>query len=142
MAKQTLPVIAGVKAFIKKDNKFLIVKAHINDDLYFWDLPGGKVDFGESPFDALRREVKEEVFLDVEIKEPLGIWWFFKEIDGGQVVCSTFLCIPTSTNIDITKNPGVDDIREFRWVTKQEFLTGDYKVSDESLMRLIAEMKL
>ncbi len=129
-------VFAAVKALIKEDDKFLIIKQVIGDSV-FWDLPGGRVDYGESPFETLHREVKEEIHLDVEIIRCLGMWWFFRN-DEKQVICTTFLCKPKHNNIDITKNPMDDEtIEEFKWVTKEEFLNGSYNVSHESFRELV-----
>ncbi len=76
--------------------------------------------------------------LEIKIIKPLGIWWFFRVIDGKQVVCFTYICKARNKDVDISKNPGNDNITEFKWVTKQEFLQNEEYVPDhESLKELI-----
>ena len=62
--KQTLTV----RAVIKQDNKVLLLRRATGNPLYIgqFELPGGKVDFGEDPRAALQREVSEETGRDVE----------------------------------------------------------------------------
>jgi len=40
------------------------------EDEEHWEVPGGKVEDGESPTDAAIREAKEEIGVDVELKKP------------------------------------------------------------------------
>jgi ADP-ribose pyrophosphatase YjhB (NUDIX family) len=44
-------------------------------DLDSWNLPGGLVEEGESPWDAAVREVREEVGLDTEITRLTGLYY-------------------------------------------------------------------
>ncbi|MFA5925723.1 MAG: NUDIX hydrolase [Parcubacteria group bacterium] len=126
----------AVKAIIQQGERFLVIKQEFAGRTV-WDLPGGKVDFGESPYDTLAREVREEIGLSVEIIKPVGFFWFFRH-DGDQVVCTTFLCTANNYDIDITKNPADENITEYKWVTKDEFLGDKYTASHDSLKKLFA----
>ena len=65
-----MPYGLTVRGIIKNDNdEILIVKRHPKSrtDPKMWELPGGKVEKGEFFVDALIREIKEEVNLDVKV---------------------------------------------------------------------------
>lgn len=110
-----MKVLAAMKAIIKKENGFLVLEHDFNG-VKILDLPGGKIEYNEDPIDTLRREIKEETSLDVEIIKPLGVIWFFRKSDNNQVVCFTYLCKPLSENIDLTKNPAKEKIIDYKWV--------------------------
>ncbi len=44
-------------------------------DLDLWNLPGGGVEDGETPWDAVIREVHEEVGIDAEVIRLTGLYW-------------------------------------------------------------------
>lgn len=63
----------GQKALIEKAGKVLI----LNDPIFGLDLPGGKIQVGELDFEkALRREVREETGLKIEIDIPFFRGYF------------------------------------------------------------------
>jgi len=131
-------LVPAVKAIIQRGEKFLLIKQELPEKIV-WDLPGGKVDYGENPYKTLEREVMEEIHLSIDIVKPLGFFWFFRT-DGTQVICTTFLCTPKSNEIDLTKNPADENVTDYRWVTKDEFLSGDYTAAhdNDSMKKLFA----
>ena len=82
---------AGV--IFNQDNKILLVKSTYQR-FHPWGLPGGSLDYGESPEDAVKREVWEETGLIVEINRFLLVktWspdrvgmYYLCEITGGEI---------------------------------------------------------
>lgn len=67
--------IVGVYGFIlNSQEQFLIIQRSKKDSSPgLWELPGGGIDFGEKMEDAAKREVKEEVGLDVKVIHPLTV---------------------------------------------------------------------
>ena len=96
---------------LMKDNKVMLVKEVLEDNKEHWIFPGGGVDFGETIEEAGIREIKEELGLDVKIKEFLG----FKEIIRTQFNYHTviFFFIAEPLNDNITKIEKVLDSRYF-----------------------------
>lgn len=82
-------VIASVKALIADKGEILLVYEKLRKN-GTWDLPGGKIEYGESPYEALTREIREELNIDVQIENSLGVYWFYSEHEKHEVICSTF----------------------------------------------------
>lgn len=57
-----------VHALIKINGKYLVIKRSKEENVYpeYYDIPGGMVELGELPLEALSREVKEEVNLKIK----------------------------------------------------------------------------
>ncbi len=82
---------------IRRDDTVLLVQQR--DPPGYWSLPGGVVEYGESPDRAAIREVKEETGLDVCLKRVVGIYakpaddalaiTFEGEITGGVMLQTT-----------------------------------------------------
>ncbi|BAT71851.1 7,8-dihydro-8-oxoguanine triphosphatase [Thermosulfidibacter takaii ABI70S6] len=69
---QVLEVVAGV---IMQNGKIILAQRKKGDPLEgFWEFPGGKIEKGETPSQALVREIKEELGIEVSpIEEILTI---------------------------------------------------------------------
>lgn len=77
MEKATKKMIHVVCAIIQKDNRYLLARRKQGQALAgYWEFPGGKVDPGETPDEALYRELQEELAIDTRIGAPLGNSFF------------------------------------------------------------------
>ncbi len=85
------PVIDAVGAVIIKNGKILLIKRASYKKSYpgCWCAIGGSVEEGETPQEAIIREVKEETNLDFSVKQPLGV--FMVPEDGYTLRVHRFL---------------------------------------------------
>jgi mutator protein MutT len=65
--------LAGVVGVVQNERGEILLLEHVFHRHYVWGLPGGWLDRGESPAQALRRELREEVGLEVEIEALLAV---------------------------------------------------------------------
>ena len=63
----------GCGAAILREGKLLLVKRLRAPEAGYWNLPGGKVDFGERVEDAVVREIAEEIGVEIALLGPLGL---------------------------------------------------------------------
>lgn len=109
------PIVAVGGVIINKENKVLLVKRSKPPNQGLWAIPGGKVEFGETIFDAVRREMKEETNLDVIPKDLLAIIEIIKE--GVHYVILDFICetkageLKPSSDASDAKFFSIDEIR-------------------------------
>jgi 8-oxo-dGTP diphosphatase len=86
-------------AIIERDGLVLASQRSATMSMPFkWEFPGGKIDPGESPEACLRREINEELSLQVSVKENLpvstyhypaftiSLYPFICAIDAGEIV--------------------------------------------------------
>jgi len=135
-------VISSVKALLQHDGCFLVMKEELHKG-NVWDLPGGKIQYGESPTEALHREVKEELDIEIEIVRSVGVWFFYSQNSKHQVICHTFLCKPLGKFIiDTSKNPADEHFTELKWLTAQEILDCNEVVFTDSFRELLKNFVL
>ncbi len=89
----------SIAAFaIVQDAKSRVLLCH-RRDFDLWNLPGGGVEPGESPWDCVRREVEEETGLKVEVSRLIGV---YSKPDKDEVVFS-FECAPIGGALTLTE---------------------------------------
>jgi 8-oxo-dGTP diphosphatase len=63
----------GVGAVVLNKGRVLLVRRGGHPSPGKWSLPGGLIELGESTIDAVRRELKEECAIDIEVVDVAGV---------------------------------------------------------------------
>jgi 8-oxo-dGTP diphosphatase len=81
----------GVFAVIERDGQYLLAR---RADIGWWNLPGGGLEYDETPEDGLVREVREEIGAEIEVARLVGV---YSKPQKREIVL-TYLChlVPTS----------------------------------------------
>lgn len=106
----------AAKAFIVKDGKLLVIKRRPNDPHKpdAWDIPGGRLELGEDPFEGLKRETREETDLNINIIMPISVHHFVRD-DGQKITLVIYLCEQVSGEIKLS-----EEHTEFKWLDLTE----------------------
>ncbi len=112
----------AVKAMIlNQDNKILILFKSDDEDVNpnDFDLPWWRINRWEDLKNALKRECKEEIGIDVEIINPSNTWWFTK--NELHLVGITFIVKYIWWEIVLSHEHS-----KYFWKTKQEILDWNF----------------
>lgn len=122
--------IVGVGAIVLEGDRVLLVKRAHEPLKGEWSLPGGAVDVGETLDEAIRREVREETCLDIEVGPIVDVLDRIRYDPDGRVkfhyVLVDFLCRPLSGTLQ-----GASDAEEAAWAVRADL--GRYGVADATI---------
>ncbi len=111
-------IVVALKGIILRDGKILIIKRSDSDEIGAgtWETPGGKLDFGEYPEEALVREIKEEVGLDATVDGILYASSFMPN-PFRQVIIITYRCTVPKGDVGLS-----DEHSDHLWATNEELV--------------------
>ena len=119
-----------VAAIIIKDDKYFIAQRNRNKHMGLsWEFPGGKVEEGESFEIALKREIKEELNIEINIKNKLGEENY--QDDKINVKLHYYICSHINGEINLSEH------ENSAWVTKNEFKNYNFAEGDSDIINLL-----
>jgi ADP-ribose pyrophosphatase YjhB (NUDIX family) len=104
-------------AVLVRDGRALLCKRAFEPETGKYDLPGGFLRVGEHPVDGLKREVAEELGLEIEV-ETSDLVLFGPHVYGDSDTWNLSLCF--RARVVAGEPTPADDVSEVRWVTREE----------------------
>lgn len=129
-AKTSAPILQVVGAAIVRGRTCLAAQRSSRmSEPGKWEFPGGKVEPGERPEDALRREVLEELDLEIEIGPWLGCGSSISA--ERRISLQVYVAYPRSTDIQLREH------RRYLWGHAEELLQLDWAAADLPIVPLL-----
>lgn len=115
-------------AIIEKDGKIFATQRGYGNYKDWWEFPGGKIEAGESPQEALRREIREELDTEIAVGQLLtSVEYDYPEF---HMSMDCFICTIVSGQLTLLEHEaarwlGAGELWQVRW------LPSDIKVIEE-----------
>ena len=125
---QTIEVVAAI---IIKEGQVFATQRGYGEFQGWWEFPGGKMEAGESPELALKREIREELDAEIEVKELLEIVeWDYPNF---HLTMHCFICSLLSESIHLNEHEAAT------WLTHETLRSVKWLPADEILLDKIAD---
>lgn len=127
-----MKIIRVVAAIIIHDNKVFATQRGYGEFKDKWEFPGGKIELGERPEDALIREIEEELDTEIEVGDLLDTIEY--DYPDFHLSMDCFLCKVKSGNLVLKEHEAA------KWLTKEKLFSVEWLPADLSLIPKIQEL--
>lgn len=126
-----MKTIKVVAAIIIKDGQVFATQRGYGEFKGWWEFPGGKMEPGECPQEALKREIREELDAEVEVRELLEtVEWDYPNF---HLTMHCFICSLLSESLHLNEHEAAT------WLTHETLRSVKWLPADEILLDKIAE---
>ncbi len=120
---KTVKVVAAI---IIHDNKIFATQRGYGEFKDGWEFPGGKIEPGETPQEALAREIKEELDIEIEVKDFLEtVEYDYPEF---HLSMDCFFCVIRSGELVLKEHEAA------KWLTAEKLDSVDWLPADKGLI--------
>ena len=124
--------IEVVAAIIRKDNKIFATQRGYGEWKDWWEFPGGKMEAGESPEEALKREIREELSTDISVDDLLCTVEY--DYPKFHLTLHCYLCSLLAETLRLNEHEAA------RWLTKDELDSVRWLPADLEVVDMISQI--
>lgn len=125
-----MEILNVAAAIIRKNDKVLIAQRPIDSHMGLkWEFPGGKIEPGEDSVTCLRREIKEELDLEIEVGRELIV--VEHQYQDRKVFLHCHWCRYLSGDAKAL------DCHDFKWVSIGEIKQYDFADADRPIVKFL-----
>ena len=125
--------IEVVAAIIHHDGAYFATQRGYGEFEGMWEFPGGKIEPGESREDALKREIQEELGVDIYIKELLCTTEY--DYPTFHLTMHCYLCSVASGEIELREH------KSAQWLTAETLYSVEWLPADREIIAMLRAMK-
>lgn len=125
---KTVRVVAAV---IESDHKIFATQRGYGEFKGGWEFPGGKIEPGETPLQALVREIKEELDTEIEVGELIDTVEY--DYPSFHLSMDCFWCKIVKGKLVLL------EAEASKWLAKDELYSVEWLPADEGLIKKIEE---
>ena len=123
--------IEVVAAIIRKGDKIFSTQRGYDEWQDWWEFPGGKMEVGETPEEALKREIREELSAEISVGELLTTVEY--DYPAFHLTMHCFLCTLVGEALHLNEHEAA------RWLTKDELDSVKWLPADEIVIDKMKE---
>ena len=119
--------IEVVAAIIQKDDHIFATQRGYGEWQDWWEFPGGKMEVGETPEEALKREIREELSAEISVGELLTTVEY--DYPAFHLTMHCYLCTLVGEALHLNEHEAA------RWLTKEELDSVKWLPADEIVVK-------
>lgn len=124
--------IEVVAAIIRKGDKIFASQRGYGEWKDWWEFPGGKMEAGETPEEALKREIREELSTEISVDELLCTMEY--DYPKFHLTMHCYLCSILTDVLQLNEHEAA------RWLTKEELDSVDWLPADKGFIEKNKEL--
>ena len=132
---KTIKVVAAVIQRQKNDKKEIFVTQRgYGEFAGGWEFPGGKIEEGEAPQEALIREIKEELDADILVGDLIDVVEY--DYPNFHLSMNCYWCELKSEHVELKEH------EDAKWLVREELTTVDWLPADITLIKKIEQSNI